>query len=29
MREPLPLAVIQGAVLDFLRNRDDVVLFGA
>ncbi len=29
MREPLPLAQIQDAVLDFLRNRPDVVLFGA
>ncbi|HEX9971054.1 MAG TPA: nucleotidyl transferase AbiEii/AbiGii toxin family protein [bacterium] len=27
--EPLPLATIQDAVLNFLRNRDDVVLFGA
>lgn len=29
MREPLPLATIQEAVLEFLRGRDDVVLFGA
>lgn len=29
MREPLPLATIQDAVLEFLRGRDDVVLFGA
>jgi hypothetical protein len=29
MREPLPLATIQNAVLEFLRGRDDVVLFGA
>jgi hypothetical protein len=29
MREPLPLATIQGAVLEFLRGRDDVVVFGA
>jgi hypothetical protein len=29
MREPLPLATIQTAVLEFLRGRDDVVLFGA
>ncbi|HLL91028.1 MAG TPA: nucleotidyl transferase AbiEii/AbiGii toxin family protein [Tepidisphaeraceae bacterium] len=29
MREPLPLATIHDAVLDFLRNRDDAVLFGA
>ena len=29
MREPLPLATVQDAVLDFLRNRDDAVLFGA
>jgi hypothetical protein len=29
MREPLPLAVIQDAVLEFLRGRDDAVLFGA
>lgn len=28
-REPLPLATIQEAVLDFLRGRDDAVLFGA
>jgi hypothetical protein len=29
MREPLPLATIHGAVLEFLRGRDDAVLFGA
>jgi Nucleotidyl transferase AbiEii toxin, Type IV TA system len=29
MREPLPLATIQEAVLKFLQNRDDVVIFGA
>jgi hypothetical protein len=29
MREPLPLATIQEAVLEFLRGRDDVVVFGA
>jgi hypothetical protein len=29
MKEPLPLAMIQEAVLDFLRNRSDAVLFGA
>jgi hypothetical protein len=29
MREPLPLATIHEAVLDFLRGRDDAVLFGA
>jgi hypothetical protein len=29
MQEPLPLATIQNAVLEFLRNRDDVVVFGA
>ena len=29
MREPLPLATIHDAILDFLRNRDDAVLFGA
>jgi len=29
MREPLPLATIQDAVLEFLRGRDDVALFGA
>ena len=29
MREPLPLAMIHDAVLDFLRGRDDAVLFGA
>ena len=29
MREPLPLATVHEAVLDFLRGRDDVVVFGA
>src|SRR6267142_325516 len=29
MREPLPLATIHQAVLEFLRGRDDVVVFGA
>jgi hypothetical protein len=29
MREPLPLATIHEAVLEFLQNRDDVVIFGA
>jgi len=29
MKEPLPLAQIQEAVLDFLRNRDDAAIFGA
>ena len=29
MREPLPLATIQSAVLEFLRGRDDAVVFGA
>ena len=29
MGEPLPLASIQDAVLEFLRGRDDAVLFGA
>jgi hypothetical protein len=29
MREPLPLARIQEAVLEFLRHRQDAVLFGA
>ena len=28
MKEPLPLAKVHEAVLDFLRNRDDVALFG-
>ncbi|HET6386953.1 MAG TPA: nucleotidyl transferase AbiEii/AbiGii toxin family protein [Armatimonadota bacterium] len=27
--EPLPLATLHNAVLDFLKGRDDVVLFGA
>jgi hypothetical protein len=29
MREQLPPATIHEAVLDFLRGRDDVVVFGA
>src|SRR5271166_30539 len=29
MREPLPLATIHEAVLEFLRGRSDAVLFGA
>ena len=29
MREPLPLATVHDAVLEFLRGRDDVVVFGA
>jgi hypothetical protein len=29
IREPLPLAAIHDAVLEFLRGRDDVVVFGA
>lgn len=29
MQEELPLATIQTAVLEFLRGRDDVVIFGA
>ena len=29
MHEPLPLATIHDAVLEFLRGRDDAVLFGA
>src|SRR5436853_2008433 len=29
MSEPLPLAEIQNAVLEFLRDRDDGVVFGA
>ena len=29
MREPHPLAMIHDAVLEFLRGRDDAVLFGA
>jgi hypothetical protein len=29
MREPLPLATIHDAVLEFLRGRDDAVLHGA
>jgi hypothetical protein len=29
MREPLPLATLQAALLEFLRDRDDAVIFGA
>src|SRR5919205_972555 len=29
MREPLPLATIQETLLEFLRGRDDVAVFGA
>jgi hypothetical protein len=29
MQEQLPLATLQNAILQFLRNRDDVVVFGA
>ncbi len=29
MHEPVPLAAIQKAVLEFLRDRNDVVIFGA
>jgi len=29
MSEPLPLAMVHRAVLEFLRGRDDVVVFGA
>ena len=29
MREPLPLATVHEAVLEFLRGRTDVVVFGA
>jgi hypothetical protein len=29
MKEPLPLATVHEAVLEFLRGRDDAVLFGA
>jgi len=29
MREPLPLAIVHEAVLEFVRGRDDVVVFGA
>jgi 4-hydroxy-tetrahydrodipicolinate reductase len=29
MREPLPLATIHDAVLEYLRGRDDAVLFGS
>jgi len=28
-KEPLPLATIQAAVFEFLRDRDDVVVLGA
>jgi hypothetical protein len=28
MREPLPLVNIQSAVMEFLRGRDDVAIFG-
>jgi hypothetical protein len=28
-KEPLPLSTIQSAVFEFLRNREDVVVFGA
>lgn len=28
MREPHPLAIIHDAVLEFLRGRDDAVLYG-
>jgi hypothetical protein len=29
MAEPLPLATLQNAILEFLRGRDDAVVFGA
>jgi hypothetical protein len=29
MQEPLPLSTIHAAILEFLRGRDDAVLFGA
>jgi hypothetical protein len=29
MGEPLPLTTLHAAVLEFLRQRDDAVLFGA
>jgi len=29
MNEPLPLSKIQGAILEFLQGRKDIVLFGA
>lgn len=29
VREPLPLATLHNAVLEFLQGRDDVVVFGA
>jgi len=28
-KEPLPLAIVQSAVFEFLQGRDDVVVFGA
>lgn len=28
-REPLPISTIQGEVMEFLRRRDDVVLYGS
>jgi hypothetical protein len=28
MGESLPLGVVQGAVVEFLKGRDDVALFG-
>jgi len=29
MKEPAPLAVVHDSILEFLRGRDDAVLFGA
>jgi len=29
MKEPLPLAKVHEAVLEFLRHRDDAAIFGA
>ena len=29
MGEPLPLSTVHNAVLEFLKGRDDVVVFGA
>ncbi len=29
MQEPLPLATVHGAILEFLQNRKDAVVFGA
>jgi hypothetical protein len=29
MKDPLPLATIQNAVIDFIRGRSDAILFGA